>query len=124
MLPEPLEKELNLPPLMIQICHHHRTDIQSVSEEDELSLVHIVPADDPSYLVRILRGSQLTVHVSDSIGKNARAGRKTPGPFDRSEVIVLLAADDEVRSNTLDVIQSMNLDSPFLLTKQSPLEHV
>lgn len=37
---------------------------------------------------------------------------KTPGPFDRSEVNVLLAADDEVRSNTLDVMKAFEVVVP------------
>ena len=66
MLLQPLEKQLDLPPVMVQFSDHHRADIQpfilseGVRKEDKLPLVLLVPVDDSSDLVGILSHGQLT----------------------------------------------------------------
>jgi hypothetical protein len=109
---DPLEKQLDLPSLMTQFRNQHRTDIQCIGKECKLSFVLFVPVLYAFDLVRVLSHGELTVHVSDCIGKDARAGRETPGPFDRSEVIVLLASHDEVSADALDVVQPTEVIVP------------
>ena len=52
MLLQPLEKQLDLPSVMVQFSDHHRTDIQSfvlgegVREEDKLPLVLLASDDE------------------------------------------------------------------------------
>ena len=110
-----IKKQLNLPPVMVQFSDHHGADIQpfilgeGVREEDELPLVLLVPVDDSSDLVGIFPTGQLAIHVADCIRQDARSWRETPLPFHRSEVIVLLASDDEVGSDGFYRIQPLEV---------------
>ena len=109
MLLEPLEKQLDLPSLMIEFSNKHRTDIQCISEEYELTFVLFIPVLDASDLVRILRLGELAIHVTDSVVHDAGSGRETPRPLVRTEVVVLLASDHEVRSDALDVMETLEV---------------
>ena len=64
MLLQPLEKEFNLPSVVIEFSNRFRTDVQCVSKENELSFVLFIPIDDSSDFIRILAHGQLTIHIS------------------------------------------------------------
>ena len=59
MLLEPLEKQLNLPSLMIWFCNNHWVDINCVSEDYELPFVFFVPISDAADLFRVLLSGEL-----------------------------------------------------------------
>ena len=67
MLLQPLEEQLNLPSVMIELCDHHWADIQRVSEENELPLLLFVPVGDAPDFLWILEAGLLAVHVPDGV---------------------------------------------------------
>ena len=83
----------------------HWTDIQRVSEENELSVLFLVPVDDASYLVGILLSGLLAIHIADAIREDTRTWREPSGPFHGFEVICLLASNHEVSANAFDVMK-------------------
>lgn len=107
MLLQPLEEQLDLPAIVVELCDHHRADIPRVSKENELPLLLFVPVDDAPDLLGVLEAGPLAVHVSDRVGQDAGARRKAPRPFHRFEVVVLLAPDDEVGLDGIDAEQSL-----------------
>ena len=109
MLLDPLEKELGLPSLMIEFCNHYRTDVQCISEEYELSFVLFIPVFDAPDLVMVLLSGELAIHVTDSVGQDAGSRLKMPRPFGRPEVVVLLSSDHEVRSDALDIMETLEV---------------
>ena len=109
MLLQPLEEQLDLPAIVVELCNHHRADIQRVSEEDELPLLLFIPVDDAPDLLRVFEAGLLTVHVPDGIGQNPGFFREPPRPSHRFEVIVLLSPDDEVGPDGIDPEQSFEV---------------
>ena len=105
MLLHPLEKEFDLPSVLVQQSNRYRFEIQCVGEEDKLPLLLLVPVYDSTDLVWILFHGLLPVHISDAVGDDAGALGETPAPFHGFEVIVLLAPDDEVSTDSLDIMQ-------------------
>ena len=67
MLLDPLEEQLDLPPVAIEFCNHYWIDSQGIGEEYELLLVLLIQVDDSSDLVRIPLHRQLTGHIADSV---------------------------------------------------------
>ena len=99
MLLQPLEEQFDLPPVVIQLCHFQRADVQGIGKEDELPAGFGVEVYDSPYLFRILAHGQLSVHVSDGIGEYA--GWQPALPPHRPEVVVLPASDHEVCPDTV-----------------------
>ena len=67
MLLDPLEEQLDLPPVVIEIRNHYWADSQSIGEEYELLLALFIQVDDSTNLVRVLLHSQLTGHIADRV---------------------------------------------------------
>ena len=67
MLLDPLEEQLDLPPVVIEFSNHYWIDSQSIGKEYELLLTLFVQVDVSTYLVRVLLHSQLTGHVADCV---------------------------------------------------------
>ena len=109
MLLQPLEEQLNLPSVMIELCDHHWADIQRVSEENALPLLLFVSVDDAPDLLRIPEAGLLAVHVSDGIGQDTGIWGEAPRPPHRFEVVVLLAPDNEVGPDDIDPEQSFEV---------------
>ena len=92
---QPFEKQLDLPPVIVEPCNSLCADIQCIGEEDQLSTGLFVPVDDASEFSMILLTSHRVVHIPPGIGEDAGTLPKATLPKFRLEVIVLLAADDE-----------------------------
>ena len=99
MLLQPLEEQLDLPPVVIQFRHFQRADVQSIGKEDKLLAGFGIKVYDSPYLLRILAHGQLSVHISGGIGEYA--GWQPAFPSHRLEVVVLPTSDYEVCSDTV-----------------------
>lgn len=99
MLLQPLEEQFDLPPVVIQLCHFQRADVQGIGKEDEFPVEFGVKVYDSPYLFRILAHGQQSIHVSYGIGEHA--GRQPALPPHRPEVVVLPAPDHEVCPDTV-----------------------
>ena len=106
---QPLEKQLDLPPVLVELCYGFCADIQRICEEDQLSSGLFVPVDDAPEFSRILLSSHGVVHMTPGVGKDAGVLPKTTLPKLRLEVIVLLAADDEVGSDALNIGKTLEV---------------
>ena len=67
MLLDPLEEQLDLPPVAIEFRNHYWADCHRIREEYELLLAVLVQVYDSADLVRIPLHRQLTGHIADSV---------------------------------------------------------